>query len=102
MVRVTDTVTEGIDWLESGYDPGCLVLDMGLTDPKGDLVVFRGQDKGVSMIVALCAGIVDRERLAVLRADVLLFEPVSDSDIATHVQRFVQLHDAKNDLFESR
>ncbi len=83
-VFVAGTVAEGLRLLDAGPEPCCLVLDLGLPDGDGEVVLKRVRDKGYSTRVVVATGVVDGDRLravAGLKPDALLIKPIALTDV---------------------
>lgn len=101
LVRLAATAAEGIEWLDSGPEPCCIILDLGLPDAPGEAVFVRVREKGLRTYVAVCTGIMDQERLAAvaaLKPDVLLTKPITASHIWNNVCRVSDDHDSTDEL----
>jgi two-component system KDP operon response regulator KdpE len=84
MVRLASTLREGIAWLEAGHEPCCLILDLGLPDGPGETILEAVREKRLRTHVAVCTGLDDRERIALvakLNPNVLLLKPVKVADV---------------------
>lgn len=101
MVRLAATAAEGIDWLDSGHEPCCLILDLALPDGRGEAVLERVREKALRTYVAVCTGVMDQGRLAAvaaLKPDVLLTKPITAAHLWNNVCRVSDLHDSTDEM----
>lgn len=83
-VSVAGTVAEALSLLDTGPEPCCLVLDLGLPDGDGEVVLKQVREKGYKTRVVVATGVVDGERLktvAGLNPDALLSKPIALTDV---------------------
>ncbi len=86
-VSVASTVAEGLELLENGPEPCCLVLDLGLPDGQGETLWERLRAKGYKTRVVVATGLVDDDRLRTissLQPDALLRKPIDLTDVWNH------------------
>jgi FixJ family two-component response regulator len=98
LVRLATTAAEGLDWINSGHEPCCLILDLDLPDGRGEEVLEKARAKGLRTHVAVCTGIVDQARLSAverMKPDVFLTKPVTASAIWDGVCRVSEGHEPK-------
>jgi two-component system KDP operon response regulator KdpE len=101
MVRLASTAAEGLDWINAGHEPCCLILDLGLPDGDGESVLRLAREKGLRTYVAVCTGVTDEERLSLVSSlgpDLILTKPVTATDIWKDVCRLSDLHDTTADM----
>lgn len=100
LVRLASTASEGMEWINGGHEPCCLILDLALPDGKGESVLELAREKGLRTYVAVCTGVSDEERLAGVSAmepDVILTKPITATDIWKGVCRVSDLHGTGGD-----
>ena len=76
------TVAGGLALLDP--PPDCLILDLMLPDGGGETILRRVRDAKVKTRVAVCTGMIDPARLAVvvgLRPEALMRKPISLVDL---------------------
>jgi DNA-binding NtrC family response regulator len=101
LVRLAATAAEGIDWLEQGNEPCCMILDLALPDGRGETVLERAREKRLRSYIAVCTGVMDLERLAAvaaLKPDVLLTKPITATHLWNNVCRVSDLHDSTDEM----
>jgi two-component system KDP operon response regulator KdpE len=101
MVRLASTAAEGLEWINAGHEPCCLILDLGLPDGDGESVLRLARAKGLRTYVAVCTGSSDAERLRVVSSlgpDLILTKPVTATDIWKDVCRLSDLHGSTDDM----
>src|SRR5262245_50418990 len=57
LVRLASTAAEGVEWIDEGHEPCCLILDLTLPDGGGECVLQLAREKGLRTYVAVCTGI---------------------------------------------
>jgi DNA-binding response OmpR family regulator len=83
-VRLAATASDGMEWINAGHEPCCMILDLRLPDGCGEWVLQLARERGLRTYVAVCTGISDEARLALVRTlgpDAILTKPVSADDI---------------------
>lgn len=101
LVRLAATAAEGIEWLELGHEPCCLILDLALPDGDGETVLAKARARGLRTYIAVCTGVMDQSRLAAvaaLKPDVLLTKPITATHIWDNVCRVSDLHDSTDEI----
>jgi DNA-binding response OmpR family regulator len=82
-VRPASTVSEALALLGQGLEPDFLILDLGLPDGGGEVVLSAVKEAGLNTHVIVCTGVTDPLRLMKLREmkpDMTLIKPI-DSDV---------------------
>lgn len=95
LVRLASTAGEGMEWINGGHEPCCLILDLRLPDGEGESVLKLARQKGLRTYIAVCTGITDEERLAVVASlgpDVILTKPITATHLWKDVCRLNDLH----------
>lgn len=101
LVRLAATASEGMEWINSGHEPCCLILDLGLPDGQGEWVLQLAREKRLRTFVAVCTGIEDPARIDAVRRlnpDVLLHKPITAADLWDGVCRVTDQHDTTGDM----
>lgn len=101
LVRLASTAREGIEWIGSGHEPCCLILDLSLPDGDGEAVLAMARSKGLRTYVAVCTGVDDQARLdalSVLKPDVILTKPITANHLWNNVCKISDLHGSTDDL----
>jgi DNA-binding response OmpR family regulator len=83
-VRLAATAAEGIDWINSGQEPCCQIIDLNLPDGRGEEIVRLTREKSLRSYVAVCTGITDDARLAAiepLQPDAIIIKPMTPVDL---------------------
>lgn len=99
-VRLAATVTEGADWINSGHEPCCLMLDLNLPDGDGESVLELARRKGLRTYIAVCTGTSDEDRLErvkALKPDAVLMKPITIDDVHGVVCPLIDAHDGSTD-----
>ncbi len=84
LVRLAATASEGMEWINGGHEPCCLILDLGLPDGRGEWVLQLARERGLRSFVAVCTGLTDEARVAAvasLQPNVILVKPVKVNDV---------------------
>lgn len=92
MVRLAATASEGMEWINSGHEPCCLILDLDLPDGRGEWALQLAREKGLRSYIVVCTGLNDPNRLAVvadLKPDVILTKPIASSQVWKGLCRIV-------------
>lgn len=79
-VRLAATASDGMEWINAGHEPCCMILDLGLPDGCGEWVLQLARERGLRTHVTICTGISDEARLALVRTlgpDAILTKPVN-------------------------
>ena len=101
LVRLAATAAEGIEWIEAGHEPCCLILDLNLPDGNGEQVLALARSKGLRSYIAVCTGVDDPARLDAVKAlqpDAILTKPITLSHVWQDVCRVVDQHNSTADL----
>jgi DNA-binding NarL/FixJ family response regulator len=96
LVRLAITAAEGIEWLEAGYEPCCVILDLDLPDGNGEQILALAWRKGLRFHIVVCTGVDDPGQLAAVRAlepDTLLIKPAESAAIWNGVCAFIDRRD---------
>src|SRR4051812_11023496 len=68
LVRLAATAAEGLEWINGGNEPCCMVLDLDLPDGRGESALQLAREKGLRTYIAVCTGLNDPERMAAVAA----------------------------------
>jgi DNA-binding response OmpR family regulator len=95
LVRMATTAAEALEWLDAGYEPCCLVLDLVLPDGRGEDVLAKAREAGMRANVAVLTGVTDRARLdgvEFMKPEVILTKPVTPAEILDAVCPLTDAH----------
>jgi DNA-binding NtrC family response regulator len=101
LVRLAATASEGMEWINQGHEPCCLILDLNLPDGRGEWVLQLAREKGLRTYVAVCTGVTDEDRLKLvesLKPDAVLMKPITASQLWNDVCRISDMHASTDDL----
>jgi DNA-binding NtrC family response regulator len=101
LVRLAATAAEGLEWINQGHEPCCLVIDLALPDGRGEAVVELTRAKGLRTYIAVCTGVDDEARLRdvlALKPDAILTKPITATQIWNNVCRISDMHGSTDEM----
>jgi DNA-binding response OmpR family regulator len=76
-VVAVPTIAEGVQLLEAR--PACVLVDLQLSDGRGEVLLGQIREQGQSGRVVICTAIRDKDRideLSTLRPDAIIYKPI--------------------------